>query len=366
MVLTGQDTKDKLKELRKTEQFFCPQCEETVHLKIGQIMIPHFAHQKKSTCAESFSEGETTEHLLGKQKLYEMFQKLKMTVQLEPYLKELAQRPDILLDYNKKQFAIEYQCSTIPIPHMEHRTRGYHQSNIKPIWILKTPINKLTYKNGIQQIKLSPFKQQFISYIQGQAHMITFDAESGDFVYFSYLMPISGYRYIALVKRLPIEAQRFPFLQVEVPTEQEFLIYWKLWKKARLQFLKSRLLSSNRGVQDTFLRACYDMRYQLGNLPLFVGIPVSKSFGFSVFNAEWQLLWIHYLEEIGKDLTHISSCIIHGFREKYPNIFINKQAIESIKSYNEIIKGINISKINSAFDEEMLYRHIYVQFLAKH
>ncbi len=366
IVLTRQDTKDKLKELRKKEQFFCPQCEESVHLKIGQIMIPHFAHQKKSKCLGSFSEGETAEHLLGKQKLYEMFQKLKLTVHLEAYLQELAQRPDILIESGRQRFAIEFQCSTISIPQMESRTKGYRQANIKPIWILKTPNNNQSYRNGIQQIKLSPFKQQFISYIQEQAHIITFDAEASNFVYFSYLMPIGGYRFITLVKYLPSNAQRFPFLQVEAPTEQEFLSYWQIWKKTRLQFLKSRLLISKNGVQDPFLRACYVMRYQLKNLPLFIGIPVSKSLGFSVFEAEWQLLWIHFLEERGKDITYISSYIIHEFRKKYPNIFINKQAIESIRNYNKILKGIKISKINSPFVEKILYEHIYVQFLAKH
>lgn len=351
--------------LRNTEQFFCPQCQELVQLKIGQVMIPHFAHLQKSRCRNSFSEGETADHLLGKHLLYEMFQKLRLNVHLEPYLPQLGQRPDIFVEFSQQQFAIEFQCSTIPIPQIENRTAGYKQANISPIWILKTPDNGKSYTSGIQLIKLSPFKQKFITYIQQHRHMITFDPESASFVYFSYLMPIGGYRFIANIQHLPVDVQHFPFLSVKEPSKDEFLIYWYLWKKARQQFLKRRLLISKKGVQDAFLYACYLKNYQLENLPLFIGIPVLKTTGFSVFEAEWQMLWLTFLEEKGYNFHIIASDIIHEFTKKYPLLVLNKQAIKSLNNYTEILKKLDITKINSVYDEEMLYQYIYVQFLAK-
>lgn len=357
--------RDQLLELRKNEQFYCPQCQESVQLKIGQVMIPHFAHKKQSNCQQAFSEGETTIHLLGKHQLYEMFQKLQFKVQLEPYLPKLAQRPDILVEREQQQFAIEFQCSTISIPQMETRTIGYLQANIIPIWILKTPKHKHPYKDGVQQIKLSPFNQQFTTYIQKHAHIITFDPDTAVFLYFSYLMPIEGYRFIAHVQHLSMGNQQFPFLQVKEPTEVEFNIYWRLWKKARQQFLDKRLLISKKGVQDPFLRACYFMGNQVEKLPLFIGIPVSNKVNFSVFDAEWQMLWLMFLYEQGFDLSHISSDVIDGFRKRFPILFINEKAVETLQNYNEILKKLGVRQINSDFDEIALYQYLYAQFLAK-
>ncbi|HWI47777.1 MAG TPA: competence protein CoiA family protein [Rummeliibacillus sp.] len=365
-VLTRQYARDQLIELRNHEQFYCPQCQEPVHLKIGQVIIPHFAHRKQSNCQQTFSEGETAVHLLGKHQLYEMFKKLQLNVQLEPYLPILAQRPDVLVEKEQQQFAIEFQCSTIPIPQMETRTIGYLQVNMIPIWILKTPKDKQSYKDGIQQIKLSPFKQQFIIYIQNHAHIITFDPETAAFLYFSHLMPMGGYRFIANVKHLSIESQHFPFLNVKEPSEDEFRIYWQLWKKNRQQFLKRRLFISKNGVQDPFLRACYFMGCHVENLPLFIGIPMSKTSNFSVFEAEWQMVWLLFLLEKGYDFNYISSYIIDEFRKMYPELFINKHAVKSLQNYNEILKKLGITHINSIFDETALYRYLYVQFLAKH
>lgn len=48
----------------KQSSYFCPSCLETVVLKHGQLKIAHFAHRKHGCYA--FSEGETAEHLAGK------------------------------------------------------------------------------------------------------------------------------------------------------------------------------------------------------------------------------------------------------------------------------------------------------------
>nr|WP_280524856.1 competence protein CoiA family protein [Rummeliibacillus suwonensis] len=366
ITLTRNLKRDHLEKLRKKEQFYCPQCQEPLLMKIGQVMIPHFAHLKKSQCQGLFSEGETAAHLLGKHQLYEMFQKLQLNVQIEPYFKEISQRPDLLVESNYQRFAIEFQCSTIPIPQMETRTEGYLRANIQPIWILKTPKDRHPYPDGIQQIKLSPFKQQFITYIQNHLHLITFDPESATFVYFSYLLPIGGgYRFIGKVQHLPLEAQHFPFLNVLVPSESDFQIYWQLWKKERFLFLRRRVLMSRKGVQDSFLRACYFMNYPVEKLPLFIGIPVTKHMHFSVFEVEWQMLWLMFLIEQGENFTHPSSRSINEFCKRYPAICLDQQAVVSLENYHFILRRLGITCINSQFDEKMLWQSIYAQFLAK-
>ena len=91
--LTPSITETTLYELRQTTTFYCPQCKESLQLKIGRIKIPHFAHVKNSQCESLFSDGESLTHLLGKQQLFTFFQQYG-NVQLEPYLQQLHQRPN--------------------------------------------------------------------------------------------------------------------------------------------------------------------------------------------------------------------------------------------------------------------------------
>ena len=99
------------KALCKTKTYYCPSCQNRVHLKAGSTIRPHFAHYKKEACA-AFSEGETEEHLLGKQQLYDWLVGLGHSVEMEAYLPELMQRPDLLLE---GKIAIEFQCSGLSI-----------------------------------------------------------------------------------------------------------------------------------------------------------------------------------------------------------------------------------------------------------
>ncbi|WP_256386321.1 competence protein CoiA [Rummeliibacillus sp. TYF005] len=365
ITLTRNIEYDELIELRRREKFYCPQCQEPLLMRIGQVVIPHFAHQKNSKCKGLFSEGETTTHLLGKQLLYEKFQKLNLNVQLEPYLKELAQRPDLLIEYNAMKYAVEFQCSTIPIPKMESRTEGYLKEDIIPIWILQTPKDKQPYRNGIQLLKISPFKQRFITYTQDDAHMMTFNPEAESFVYFSHLVPLGGYRFIGNVQHLSLDAQHFPFLTAKQLSESDFQIYWQLWKQERKLFLSRRLLLSKKGVQDPFLRACYFLRIQAEKLPLFIGIPVAKNIHFSVVDAEWQLLWLMFLVEKGEQFTFLSTRTIYEFSKRYPTLFLNHEAEQSVKNYNFILRNLGITCMQSKFNEKILLKLLYDQFLAK-
>lgn len=95
-------------------------------------MRPHFAHYKNEAC-NIFSEGETAEHIQGKLDLLRLFEKEKHQVELEGYLPTLKQRPDLLVN---KLWAVEFQCSQIPIQKMMERTIGYLQAGYKVLWIL--------------------------------------------------------------------------------------------------------------------------------------------------------------------------------------------------------------------------------------
>ncbi|WP_303217614.1 competence protein CoiA [Enterococcus asini] len=110
------------------EKCFCPGCQGEVIFKCGPQKIPHFAHRSMQEC-QHFSEGETAEHLLGKHLLQ---QALPEDTQLEAYLPELSQRPDLLW----RRLAVEFQCSTLSRTRFAERTSNYLAHGYTPWWLV--------------------------------------------------------------------------------------------------------------------------------------------------------------------------------------------------------------------------------------
>lgn len=146
-MLVAMDKNNRLilahRKLNKEESYYCPSCKNKVHVKIGKVLRPHFAHYQKENCAV-FSEGETKEHLTGKMKLADYFKRIGYEVQIEAYLPELKQRPDLLIVKKDKKIAIEFQCSSITIKKIIERSKGYFNAEYEVIWILG---NQFCYKN---------------------------------------------------------------------------------------------------------------------------------------------------------------------------------------------------------------------------
>lgn len=109
---------------KDSEPFYCPGCHGPVHLRKGLLKRHHFAHYAAANC-EVFSEGETEEHLSAKELLYEWL--TDETIEIEAYLPDLQQRPDLLVG----KTAIEVQCSALSWSRFVHEQRS-----ILPITIL--------------------------------------------------------------------------------------------------------------------------------------------------------------------------------------------------------------------------------------
>lgn len=125
-------------EKMKQKKYFCPACGAPVIIKNGQLKRPHFSHRITSNCFSS-SEGETEEHLQLKEVIIKWCIKEKIIFEVEPYLIQLKQRPDVLIE----NLAIEIQCSPLSFKRMAERTQNYLNYGYIPIWILG---NKLTPK----------------------------------------------------------------------------------------------------------------------------------------------------------------------------------------------------------------------------
>lgn len=127
-------------DLKADGDYTCPGCQQPVILRCGKHKVPHFAHQKNALCG--FSEGETREHLCGKKQIYEWAASQGWQPQLEVYLPEIMQRPDLLLIVNGKRVAIEFQCSPLSLERLLERNAGYRRLNIKVWWILGPPYQR--------------------------------------------------------------------------------------------------------------------------------------------------------------------------------------------------------------------------------
>ncbi len=114
--------------------FCCPECQEEVILKKGQIKAHHFAHKPPITC--QYGAGESQKHFTTKQAIYEALEKHQNCkhCDLERVLKGV--RPDISLRINNIPVAIEIQKSTIDINEIMRRTLCYTQLGIYLIWIM--------------------------------------------------------------------------------------------------------------------------------------------------------------------------------------------------------------------------------------
>lgn len=124
-------TKSEIEGL-KQEQWYCPTCQSKVVIKNGPHQMSHFSHWSKDVC-EAFSDNESQAHLLGKEKIMSNAVRFGYAAQLEAYLPELKQRPDVLISPN---LAIEVQCSALNEARLKERTSHYQTHGYQVVWLL--------------------------------------------------------------------------------------------------------------------------------------------------------------------------------------------------------------------------------------
>ncbi|WP_086312219.1 competence protein CoiA [Enterococcus sp. 7F3_DIV0205] len=122
-------SREEIEEL-KDQLYYCPACNHPVRIKNGKVKVPHFSHYNNSTCS-IYSEGETIEHLALKEVFAKWCEKESIEYELEKYLPELNQRPDLLIG----KLALEIQCSSLSTQRLVERTRNYQKHGYIPVWI---------------------------------------------------------------------------------------------------------------------------------------------------------------------------------------------------------------------------------------
>ena len=353
-----------LREWRKSTTFLCPQCNRKVYLKVGDINRPHFAHENDASCSAAFSEGESQNHIQGKEQLFNFLRGLIKDVKLEPYFKELAQRPDLLVTINKKLFPIEFQCSTISIPQIEIRTAGYESAGMNPVWLLHTPEKLKKIPQGVQKVYFSRFEESFFTNTGSEGLiLLTYDPQHERFHYFSTLQYVVGKQYIGTHRILPITKQIFPFARPKNPSSIEYQRYYYLFKQMRRKFLHATIFTNRKGINNPFLRKCYELRIIPSELPQWIGIPIPFQNPFFEHSCEWQLAFVYYFNKQRSSLRKITIGEIKRFVQDFEGPF-EKQVSACVEYRNFLlVSDIELADFNAKIDEEKLIKYLLSQCL---
>ena len=369
IIIPAQYPKTFLNDLRVNTTFFCLQCSEKVILKNGMIKIPHFAHISNISCTQTFSEGESEDHLKGKLHLFEFLQKYSLPVHLEAYLPFLQQRPDLYVQSESDPLAIEFQCSQIPAKMIERRTEGYITKQITPLWILRTPKPSDFPLQEIGTMKLSYYRQQFFYTTPNGKIILTYCPQSRYFHYISTPMHVKATNYIVKVRKLSLKKQSWPFAILKKITWEEFQKYLTIYKNLRFKHIDNLYLFNRKGIRSPFLQVCYKWRIHPQKVPLFIGIPSDGASIFSCHAIEWQIQFIDHLHKRGISIQqakvqHCETFLI--YRRLSPNITV--EHIKAVEKYLHILQRCLISSEKVIFDSNINYslmkQLLYSEFLA--
>ncbi|NHM32957.1 competence protein CoiA [Neobacillus terrae] len=278
---------------RNKEEFYCPSCGEKVVLKLGEKRIFHFSHLKAHTCEASF-ENETEYHLLGKKHLYQWLKRQVPTVEMEYYIKEIRQRPDIMFEFEGKKYALEYQCSVISPEIVLKRTKSYVNQGYIPIWLLGAM--HFQRKNA-SSVSLSGFQYLFVRQIHSLNWTLPFySPDSKSLIQLNPLFPYSSKNALADITVSPLDKTLIGNL-IE-PSGSPSRISANDWKKALYTF-KMNSIQFHSAKPLLVLNELYRSHLNIFLLPPEIGIPLTEAAHFLTPPLVWQIyLYLDYLRFI--------------------------------------------------------------------
>lgn len=296
------------KRIEKKERqaaYYCPSCKSKVILKKGQIRIPHFSHQSTVDC-QSFSEGETEEHLLGKELLYKYFQENKINVELEWYLPELKQRPDLYLSDQK--LAIEFQCSQISYEKLKERSTGYQTIGIDVIWIVGKNFH-------ITNRSIRPSEKLFIQEIGvGRPYFLELDV---------------ALKTLSIVLNFDLKANKSKIVySLQSKTKEnnmlEIIKQIKSYPKddvSQGDGLKRHLqLHQRRARQVTFFhKQLYEKRETILSLPIECYHLVQNEWAVHLSSVEWKFYVLIWVEQLERNQLFTLEDLIDGVEKSIKN-----------------------------------------------
>lgn len=280
-----------LHRMRKRESFFCIACGKEVLMRLGKQKKWHFAHKKMDACL-AFYEAESIYHMHGKELLYRWLKRQNFHAEIEHYLPEIQQRPDIFIERAERKIAIEYQCANLSIEQLYKRTHSYWRAGIQVVWII----------GGNQLKKHSAYWMKFSSLMAfslqsyPQPLLIFFCSKQKSFMKCTFITSFSTSVSFSHIIYLPTETTTFEMLFSSVPFQKEILE--REWKKRKDYFRKNALPIWNYN-HKSLLRLLYQCKCIPANFPSEIGVPLPSSFAFQTNLFIWQaFIYMKYIGEL--------------------------------------------------------------------
>lgn len=286
-----------LRRMRQQERFFCVACGKEVQMKLGKQKSWHFAHKKVDSCL-AFYEAESMYHRHCKELLYRWFERQNFHVDIEHYLPQIQQRPDIFIERAGRKIAIEYQCANLSIEQLYKRTYSYWRAGIQVIWII----------GGNQLKKQSAYWMKFSSLMAfslqsyPQPFLIFFCSKQKAFMKCAFLTSFSTSVSFSHTIYLPTETTTFELLFSPVPFQKEILD--REWKQRKDYFRKNALPIWNYNYKS-LLRLLYQFKCTPASFPSEIGVPLPYGFAFQTNPFIWQAFL--YMKCIGE--LAVGECI---------------------------------------------------------
>ena len=237
-------------------------------------------------------------HRHGKELLYRWFERQNFHVDIEHYLPQIQQRPDIFIERAGRKIAIEYQCANLSIEQLYKRTYSYWRAGIQVIWII----------GGNQLKKQSAYWMKFSSLMAfslqsyPQPFLIFFCSKQKAFMKCAFLTSFSTSVSFSHTIYLPTETTTFELLFSPVPFQKEILD--REWKQRKDYFRKNALPIWNYNYKS-LLRLLYQFKCTPASFPSEIGVPLPSGFAFQTNPFIWQAFL--YMKCIGE--LAVGECI---------------------------------------------------------
>ncbi|UOR13121.1 competence protein CoiA [Halobacillus amylolyticus] len=287
-----QLSKQRIEQLRKEKTYFCPTCKESLQIRSGRLHTAHFAHFPSSNC-ERKHQGESEYHESGKWLLYQWLTHQGYDVELEFFLKETNQRPDLFFTVGDKRIAIEFQCSTIPPEIIEKRTKSLNEAGIFPLWI----IGKNQYRQkGKHQLLHTTFHRSLMYYFHSNFCMYYLDVKAQTIIIADHIQGSSTTLCYANPRFYSLKSVTFPQLFTSVPYPS--FSYLNIWEKSmyHLRTTYHRRVGSEELQWRQYL---YLKGKHFSLIPSVCFLPVPSQSIYHVKAYMWQTRFIldHFMEK---------------------------------------------------------------------
>ncbi|PHK49852.1 competence protein CoiA [Staphylococcus edaphicus] len=307
----------------KEARYECPHCRSRLVLKKGLVKMPHFSHLGQSS--HFCNKGESLEHYNLKYELATRLSYIGYRVQIEPYIAECYQYPDLIIN---GRIAIEIQLSKMTLAHIKKRSHGLLSSGYKLIWIVPDP----GYDKATNIVKLTKYERTFID-IKSKQLVVWNLSEKQLYIYQIYHF-LGGNRFVAYKTKLTIKGFGFIFNQSNLV---HCVPEMKLSEHTIQQYLNR--CRCKHSVKEESLSVIYNLRLSEYWVCKALGFIYPEQLYIQSHPIYWQLQLIYMLVKKPQELNQFNKKIVFNYFYNSENnhlAIVNELIAKFKKSYDEI------------------------------